>query len=244
MHILIVEDDEPFAAALRDGLAARGYRTSRAATAAEALDWVDGPRAPDLVLLDLGLPDGDGLQVCARIRRRGRTPVIIVTARGDLASRVQGLRGGADDFVVKPFALAELLARIEAVLRRAPSAAPAPAPLAFGELTIDVAARTVAVAGAAVALTAKEFDLLAALSRAPGAAIDRQRLMLEVWQSDYPAISRTLEVHVATLRSKLGRPELIETVRGSGYRLASGAGAGAGTGAGAGPGTGAGAGPA
>ena len=219
MRILIVEDDDPFAAALRDGLAERGYRTSRAVTAAEALDEVAQPRPPDLVLLDLGLPDADGLEVCARIRRLGPVPIIIVTARGDLPSRVQGLRGGADDYIVKPFALAELLARIEAVLRRAPAALAA-ARVEVGPLAIDLAARTVAVAGAGVALTPKEFELLAALARAPGVAIDRQRLLVEVWQSDYPALGRTLDVHIATLRAKLGRPELVETVRGVGYRLA------------------------
>jgi DNA-binding response OmpR family regulator len=147
-------------------------------------------------------------------------PVIVVTARGDLASRVQGLRGGADDYLVKPFALAELLARVEAVMRRAPAARPAEA-VAVGELTVDLAARRVTVAGTPVALTLKEFDLLAALARAPGCTIDRQRLLLDVWHSDYPALSRTLDVHIATLRAKLGRPELVETVRGVGYRLAT-----------------------
>ena len=172
------------------------------------------------MLLDLGLPDADGLEVCARIRRLATVPIIIVTARGDVPSRVQGLRGGADDYIIKPVALDELLARIEAVLRRAPAAARGEARVVLGELAIDLAARTVHVAGDPVALTPKEFELLAALAQAPGAAIDRQRLMLEVWQSDYPGLRRTLDVHVATLRSKLGRPELVETVRGVGYRLA------------------------
>jgi DNA-binding response OmpR family regulator len=219
MRILVVEDDDGFAAALRDGLTARGYHTSRAGSAAEALEAVEGPQPPDLVLLDLGLPDSDGLQLCARLRRLGSGPVIVVTARGDLPSRVQGLRGGADDYLVKPFALAELLARIEAVMRRVPAVRRA-ACVTAGDVIIDLAARTVAVAGAPVRLTAKEFDLLAALARAHGATVERQRLLLEVWQSDYPALSRSLDVHMATLRAKLGRPELVQTVRGVGYRLA------------------------
>jgi len=155
------------------------------------------------------------------LRRLGPVPVIVVTARGDLPSRVQGLRGGADDYVIKPFALSELLARIEAVMRRAPGS-PRGACLDVGELSIDFAARTVTVGGAFVALTRKEFDLLAALARSPGMTVDRQRLLLEVWQSDLPALTRTLDVHIATLRSKLGRPALLQTVRGVGYRLAAG----------------------
>jgi len=220
MRILLVEDDDAFASALSDGLGARGYRTSRVTTGAEALAALEAAQGPDLVLLDLGLPDGDGLQLCTRIRRLFSVPVIVVTARDDLSSRVQGLRGGADDYVVKPFALAELLARVEAVMRRAPPARRG-GPVVIGDLTIDVAARTVEVTGSPVSLTPKEFDLLAALARLPGCTIDRQRLLLDVWQSDYAALSRTLDVHIATLRAKLGRAELIETVRGVGYRLAT-----------------------
>jgi DNA-binding response OmpR family regulator len=220
VRILLVEDDEAFASALADGLTARGYGLVRVASGAAALATVQTGPPVDLVLLDLGLPDADGLVVCARIRQLSRVPVIVVTARGDLSSRVQGLRGGADDYVVKPFALAELLARVEAVMRRAPAARPA-APVVVGDLTIDLAARTVTVGGAPVSLTLKEFELLAALARAPGCAVERQRLLLDVWHSDYPALSRTLDVHVATLRAKLGRPQLVETVRGVGYRLAT-----------------------
>jgi DNA-binding response OmpR family regulator len=218
MRILLVEDDDAFAATLSDGLTTAGYEVRRAASASEALRAMQHPQPADLVLLDLGLPDCDGLSVCARIRRLAAVPLIVVTARGDLSSRVQGLRRGADDYVVKPFALSELLARIEAVMRRAPSA-PRGERLEVGALTIDFAARAVAVDGAAVALTRKEFDLLAALARAPGATVDRQRLLLEVWHSDLPAMSRTLDVHIATLRGKLGRPDLLQTVRGVGYRL-------------------------
>ena len=220
MRILLVEDDDAFASALGDGLRARGYECNRVASGTAALTTLKDAQAVDLVLLDLGLPDGDGLALCARIRQLFTVPVIVVTARGDLSSRVQGLRSGADDYVVKPFALAELLARVEAVMRRAPAAPPAQA-VVIGDLRLDVAARKVAVAGAPVSLTLKEFDLLAALARAPGCTVDRQRLLLDVWHSDYPALSRTLDVHIATLRSKLGRPQLVETVRGVGYRLAT-----------------------
>jgi DNA-binding response OmpR family regulator len=220
MRVLLVEDDDAFASALSDGLSARGYLTTRAASGAAALDALQDVQPVDLVLLDLGLPDGDGLRLCTRIRQLSAVPVIVVTARGDLSSRVQGLRGGADDYVVKPFALAELLARVEAVMRRAPTAGPA-ATVVIGDLAIDVAARKVTVAGTAVSLTLKEFDLLAALARAPGCTVDRQRLLVDVWHSDYPALSRTLDVHIATLRAKLGRAELVETVRGVGYRLSA-----------------------
>jgi len=218
LRILLIEDDDAFASALGDGLEDRGYHTRRAASAAAALAELESGQPPDLVLLDLGLPDSDGLTLCAQINRRFAVPVIVVTARGDLSSRVQGLRSGADDYVVKPFALVELLARVEAVMRRAPAAAPAP-PVVIGELSIDFAARVVAVAGKRLTLTPKEFDLLAVLARVPGCTIDRQRLLLDVWHSDYPGLSRTLDVHMATLRGKLGA-ELIETVRGVGYRLA------------------------
>lgn len=218
MRILLVEDDDAFASALSDGLSARGYRASRAASAGQALVALKAA-PPDLVLLDLGLPDGDGLQVCARIRRLFSVPVIVVTARGDLPSRVQALHGGADDYVIKPFALRELLARIEAVMRRAGASRPAE-PVVIEDLTIDFAARTVTIKGTRVSLTRKEFDLLASLARVPGRTVDRERLLLDVWWSDDPALSRTLDVHIATLRAKLGRADLIQTVRGVGYRLA------------------------
>jgi DNA-binding response OmpR family regulator len=222
VRILVVEDDDRVADAMRDGLAQRGYHAARAATGAEAVAACEGAQPPDLVLLDLGLPDVDGADLCVRLRRRSGVPVIVVTARGDLPSRVQGLRRGADDYVVKPFSLAELLARIEAVLRRTHAAAPGPeSVVTVGDVEIDLSARRVTVAGEPVALTRKEFEILAALARAPGAAVDRQRLLVEVWETDWAGMSRTLDVHVATLRSKLGRPDVVQTVRGVGYRLAT-----------------------
>jgi DNA-binding response OmpR family regulator len=220
MRVLLVEDDDRFAAALRDSLVRSGYQATRVATAAEALAACRQAQPPDIVLLDLGLPDADGLEVCTHVRREARVPVIVVTARADLPSRVQGLRQGADDYIVKPFALSELLARMEAVLRRTGARSPEPATVVAGDVRIDLSGRTVEVGGEPVSLTRKEFELLAALARVAGVVVERRRLMIEVWQSDYAGVSHTLDTHMATLRSKLGRPELVETVRGVGYRLA------------------------
>jgi len=220
MRVLLVEDDDRFAAALRDSLVRSGYQATRVATAAEALAACRQAQPPDILLLDLGLPDADGLEVCTHVRREARVPVIVVTARADLPSRVQGLRQGADDYIVKPFALSELLARMEAVLRRTGARSPEPATVVAGDVRIDLSGRTVEVGGEPVSLTRKEFELLAALARVAGVVVERRRLMIEVWQSDYAGVSHTLDTHMATLRSKLGRPELVETVRGVGYRLA------------------------
>jgi two-component system, OmpR family, KDP operon response regulator KdpE len=217
-RVLVCDDEPQILRALRVVLREAGFEVAPAATAQEALDRA-AVQAPDAAILDLVLPDGDGIEVCRSLREWSQMPIILLSAVGDEDEKVRALEAGADDYVVKPFALTELLARIEAVMRRAPSA-PRGERLEVGALTIDFAARTVAVDGAAVALTRKEFDLLAALARAPGATVDRQRLLLEVWHSDLPALSRTLDVHVATLRAKLGRPDLLQTVRGVGYRLA------------------------
>jgi DNA-binding response OmpR family regulator len=175
----------------------------------------------DLVLLDLSLPDADGLDVCRELRRRGDVPIIAVTARGEERDRVVGLRSGADDYVVKPFGVAELAARMEAVLRRARGTA-RPAVVRAGPLAVDVHARRVTVAGREVSLTRKEFDLLAALARQPGGAVSRDQLLAEVWHTTWLGSVRTVEVHVASLRGKLGDPGLVETVRGVGYRLRAG----------------------
>ena len=222
MRILLVEDDDAFASALGDGLTARGYCTSRVASAAAAIAELRSGQVTDLVLLDLGLPDSDGLALCAQIAREWAVPVIVVTARGDLSSRVQGLRSGADDYVVKPFALVELLARVEAVMRRAPAAQPAPA-VVIGELSIDFAARMVSVAGRRVALTPKEFDLLIALIDRAGAVVTRSDLLSAVWGYQQDVSTRTVDIHVSELRAKLepnpARPVHIITVRKTGYRF-------------------------
>ncbi len=216
MRILLVEDDHRVAGVMTSMLQRRGYEVEHAATAGAAL-----AAAPcDLVLLDLNLPDGDGVEVCRALRSRSaHLGIIAVTARGEERDQVTGLRAGADDYVVKPFSMAALQARIEALLRR--SALPGPAPreaVELGPLHIDFAARTVRLQGRPVPLTRKEFDLLASLARQPGVVLDRDRILLDVWQSTFSG-RHTLEVHVASLRAKLGRPGLVQTVRGVGYRL-------------------------
>jgi DNA-binding response OmpR family regulator len=215
VRVLLVDDDARFAAALETALRQRGYDVVRAPTAAAAL------AAPpvDIVLLDLGLPDRDGIDVCKEMRRRGDVPIIAVTARGEERERVLGLRSGADDYVVKPFGPAELQARIEAVMRRSVRAPVIPEAMRVGSLVVDVHARRVTVDGREISLTRKEFDLLAALARQPGGAVTRDQLLTEVWHTTWAGSVRTVEVHVASLRSKLGDPGLVETVRGIGYRL-------------------------
>src|SRR5205814_904641 len=152
------------------------------------------------------------------LRRRGEVPIIAVTARGEEHDRVFGLRGGADDYVVKPFGVAELEARMEAVMRRTARSQRPELPVTVGPLTVDTGARTVEVDGRAVTLTRKEFDLLAALVRRPGTAVTREQLLAEVWHTTWIGSPHTVEVHVASLRAKLGDPGLVQTIRGVGYR--------------------------
>ncbi|MFC4064505.1 response regulator transcription factor [Actinoplanes subglobosus] len=216
MRILLVEDDRRVGAVMTTMLQRRGYAVEHAATATAALE-----AAPcDLVLLDLNLPDGDGLDVCRALRSRNEhLGIIAVTARGEERDRVTGLRVGADDYVVKPFSMAELQARIEALLRRTVRQAPVAVGIVeVGPVRIDPAARTVLMHGEPVTLTRKEFDILSSLARQPGVALTRERIMLDVWQTTWSG-KHTLEVHVASLRAKLGDPGLVETVRGVGYRL-------------------------
>ena len=227
-RILLVEDErsiaEPFAKILRR----EGFDPVLAATAADALTLAREAQ-PDLVLLDLMLPDGDGRDVCRAIRAESAVPVIMVTARGTEMDRVVGLELGADDYVVKPFSAAEVVARIRAVLRRsgaaAESAAPSPAtPLAFGDLRIDIAARRAMLGGEEVDLARKEFDLLAELARHAGRVVRREDLMARVWDENWFGSTKTLDVHIGWLRRKLGEdpaaPRFIETVRGVGFRFA------------------------
>ncbi len=211
----MVEDEDAIAEPLVNGLRREGFDVSRVATGADALEAA----AADLVLLDLRLPDLDGLDVCRRLRERSRVPIIIVTARGEEADRVVGLELGADDYVVKPYGLRELIARIRAVTRRAASAGATGGPLRVGSLEVDERAREACLDGRVLELTPKEFELLAALARDPGAAISRQRLLADVWQTTWYGSSKTIDVHVAALRKKLGDPHWIETVRGVGFRL-------------------------
>jgi DNA-binding response OmpR family regulator len=216
MRILLVEDDRRVAGVLVPMLQRHGYEVEHAATAASAL-----AAAPcDLVLLDLNLPDGDGMDVCRALRARSaHLGIIAVTARSEERDRIAGLRLGADDYVVKPYSMAELQARIEALLRRASLPGPTqPEIVDVGPLRIDYAARTVLVNSSPVTLTRKEFEILASLARRPGVVLPRERILLDVWQTTWSG-RHTLEVHVASLRAKLGVPELVQTVRGVGYRL-------------------------
>ncbi len=221
-RLLVVEDDEHVATALVSVLGRQGYDVTRASTGHQALQELDGET--DAVLLDLGLPDIDGFEVCQRIRQRSEVPLIMVTARSDLESRVRGLRMGADDYVTKPYDLREVLARIEAVLRRGPSYGDTAdqTRVAVDGLRVDLSTREVTgTDGATITLTRKEFDLLALLVRQGGVVVPRERILFEVWGSDWKGLARTLEVHVASLRSKLGDHDVVRTVRGVGYRLAA-----------------------
>jgi len=215
MKILLVEDEDAIAEPLADGLRREGFDVERVATGGAALD----AGAADVVLLDLRLPDMDGLDVCRRLRERSDVPIIVVTARGEEADRVVGLELGADDYVVKPFGLRELIARIRAVRRRGASRGAAAEPLRVGRLAVDERARRVTLDDQTLELTPKEFELLAALARDPGAAVSRRRLLEEVWETSWYGSSKTIDVHVASLRRKLGDPTWIETVRGVGFRL-------------------------
>jgi DNA-binding response OmpR family regulator len=232
MRLLLVEDDDHVAAALVAVLTKHGFDVRHARTGNEALDaLVPDARGPyRVVLLDLGLPDRDGFEVCGQIRLRSGIPVIMLTARSDISSRIHGLNLGADDYVVKPYDMGELLARIHAVARRgaAPAvpsdgptagASPAERLLSGTGLVLDPASRRAAVHGREVPLTRKEYDLLALLAQSPGVVIRREQIISEVWRSSWEGTARTLEVHIASLRHKLAVPALIETVRGIGYRL-------------------------
>ncbi|MFD6863505.1 response regulator transcription factor [Streptomyces diastaticus] len=226
MRLLLVEDDNHVAGALSAILSRHGFQVTHARSGEEALTALlpAGGRPFGVVLLDLGLPDQDGYEVCGKIRARTAVPVIMVTARADVRSRIHGLNLGADDYVVKPYDTGELLARIHAVARRnqpgdADGAAPAPGTLVLGTVRVELPTRRVSVDGEVVALTRKEFDLLALLVQRPGVVFRREQIISEVWRTSWEGTGRTLEVHVASLRSKLRRPALIETVRGVGYRL-------------------------
>ncbi|MGW1029761.1 response regulator transcription factor [Streptomyces sp. NPDC002577] len=224
MRLLLVEDDNHVAAALSAVLARHGFQVVHARSGEEALRALlpDNAEPFGVVLLDLGLPDQDGYEVCGRIRKLTSTPVIMVTARSDVRSRIHGLNLGADDYVVKPYDTRELLARIHAVARRSlpgDGTAPAETEVRLGSLHIELSTRRVSVSGVVVQLTRKEFDLLALLAQRPGVVFRREQIISEVWRTSWEGTGRTLEVHVASLRSKLQMPALIETVRGVGYRL-------------------------
>lgn len=221
MTVLIVEDDDRLMDALRAFLRKAGYGTVSAADAAQALEALGTDT--EVVLLDLGLPDMDGIELCRRIRERSGVPIIIATARSHVQERIRGLRAGADDFVVKPYNVLELVARIEAVTRRSRALVAESLHEQIIEVSgarIDLSGRQLLVDGLPVDLTRTEFDIVAVLARYPGVVVPRERIIREVWQTDWHAFSRSLEVHVGSIRRKTGRGDLIETVRGLGYRFA------------------------
>lgn len=218
MRVLLVEDDPVLGDALRRTLVKHGHVTELVGSGTAALASV-AESEPDVVLLDMGLPDRDGIGVCREIRQRSRVPILAITGRGDVAARVQGLRSGADDYLVKPVSTEELLARIEAVLRRSTGGSVAGS-VTIADVVVDLERRAVTAGGDDIALTRKEFDLLAALARREGAVVPRPELLEQVWGIADVSAARTLEAHVASLRSKLGAREVVVTVRGVGYRLA------------------------
>ncbi|GAA4768267.1 response regulator transcription factor [Actinomycetospora chibensis] len=225
MRVLVVEDDDRVAAALRAALERHEMQVERVSRGLAVLPHLAGT---DVVLLDLGLPDVDGLEVCRRIREAGDVPVIVVSARGRVDERILGLHHGADDYLVKPYDVGELVARIHAVRRRrgvVPPTGGTPATVAeLGDgVVLDRARHALTVDGEEVALSRKEFAVLALLAEADGAVCTRDRLVAEVWGRRWPGADRTLDVHVATLRTKLARPGMVATVRGVGYRLTAGA---------------------
>ena len=216
-RVLLVEDDPAISEPLARALGREGYEVLASSTGREALANVEGA---DLVVLDLGLPDMDGLDVAREIRADGgRVPILILTARTDEVDMVVGLDAGADDYVTKPFRLAELLARVRALLRRHP----AESELRAQDIRVDVAAHRAFSGSTELQLTAKEFDLLRVLLREAGSVVERDELMREVWGSDPTGSTKTLDMHVSWLRRKLGDeasdPHYITTVRGMGFRF-------------------------
>lgn len=224
-RILVVEDNADLAFGLRSNLEFEGYEVAIAATGPEGLELATRQQA-DLLILDIMLPDMDGYEVLSRFRKRNQqTPVLMLTARGEELDKVRGLRSGADDYVTKPFGLMELLARIEALLRRGP---PSPddddigAPMTCRDLTVDPITRTVRKNGRVIELAPKEFDLLVELIRRNGAVTSRTELMQAVWGHSAAIVSRTVDTHVAEIRRKLddsAEEPLIVTVRKAGYRI-------------------------
>jgi DNA-binding response OmpR family regulator len=218
VRILIVEDEDAIAEPLAAGLEREGFEVERAATGGQAL----AAGQADVVLLDLRLPDVDGYTVCRELRARSPdTSIIMVTAKGEEIDRVLGLELGADDYIVKPFGFRELVARIRAVTRRSTARPDDRSQLRSGPLAVDLRSRRVFLDGRELELTPKEFDLLALLASDPGAVVSRQRILEEVWETHWYGHTKTIDVHVASLRRKLGDPAWVETVRGIGFRLGS-----------------------
>lgn len=236
MHVLLIEDDDRVAEPLAEGLRRFGFTVEHARTGAGGLAAAE----PGMVLLDLGLPDMDGIDVCRALRARSSVPIIMITARDSETDRVLGLELGADDYVSKPFGVRELVARIRAVTRRARTVplegggsgtassagglSEVRAVQRIGPLSIDRRTRQVRVHEVPIALAPKEFDLLVCLAEDPGAVCSRQQILDTVWEPDYFGPTKTLDVHIAALRRKLGDPSWIENIRGIGFRLTPPAG--------------------
>jgi two-component system, OmpR family, response regulator RegX3 len=230
-RILLIEDEESISEPLERALGREGFDVATAATAAEGRASF-GERAPDLVLLDVMLPDGDGRDLLREFRTTSRTPIVMLTARDEEIERVLGLELGADDYVTKPFSAAELAARVRAVLRRTDASSPGGARpdgalLEVGDVSMDLAKHAVTRGGQPVELTVKEYDLLRMLLENAGRVVNREHLFREVWETTWLGSTKTLDVHVSALRRKLGddpaAPRYIHTVRGVGFRFASGA---------------------
>jgi two-component system response regulator RegX3 len=216
VRLLIVEDDPSIALSLREGLERHGFDVEHTSSGREAVELA---AAFDLVLLDLGLPDLDGKEVCREIRARSSVPIIVLTARGDEIDRVLLLEMGADDYLVKPFGFRELVARIGAVTRRVAAPASLPSVQELGRLSLDRDAHRVHVDEVELELTPKEYELLAMLAERPGAVRTREDIIDQVWDVNWFGPTKTLDVHVSALRRKLGHPEWIATIRGVGYRF-------------------------
>jgi two-component system, OmpR family, response regulator RegX3 len=230
--ILMVEDESSITEPLAEALDREGFATRVAGTVADAISAAED-QLPDLVLLDVMLPDGSGYDVARRLRESSNVPIIMLTARGEETDRIVGLELGADDYIVKPFSAREVAARIRAVLRRAGEKQPASgaaatagaAPLEVGPVRVDRARRAASVRGEDMDLTRKEFELLNLLMSEAGTVVSRERLIDEVWDTNWFGSTKTLDVHVSSLRRKLGDdsadPRFIHTVRGVGFRFAS-----------------------
>ncbi len=224
-RVLLVEDEASIADPFAQALARNGFRPVIASTAGDALRLAREEDRFEVVLLDISLPDGDGRDVCRELRRISDVPIIMLTARGTVTDRVVGLELGADDYVVKPFSAEEVISRMRAVLRRTQGVSPrAPSVLSAGDLRLDLGARQAQLAGQELELTRKEFDLLARLVREAGTVVSRETLMSDVWDENWFGSTKTLDVHIAGLRRKLGdspvTPRFIHTVRGVGFRFA------------------------
>jgi DNA-binding response OmpR family regulator len=216
VKVLLVEDDPSIAASLVEGLQANGFTVTHVSTGAGALS----APAVDVVLLDIGLPDMDGFDVCRQIRKSSMVPIILLTARSEELDRVVGLELGADDYVTKPFGFRELVARIRAVTRRAGMAdSVVSGPIDLGPLSIDERTRRALLDGEQLQLTTKEFDLLVYLAAEPGVVHRRTDILEHVWDVNWYGPTKTLDAHIAALRKKLGNPEWIQAVRGVGFRL-------------------------